>query len=50
MRKTIQQHFILHATTLETWHIHIGIKIGFHQQMAHLEFAIDIVHLHNMER
>jgi hypothetical protein len=48
--KIVQQQFIVHATTLETWHNHIGIKVGFDWQMTHIEFANDVVHLHNIEQ
>ena len=31
-----------------TW-VNIGIKLGFHWQMTRVEYASDVVHLHNIE-
>ena len=28
----------------------LALNLGFHWQMTHVEFANDIVHLHNIER
>ena len=28
----------------------ISIKLGFHWQMTHVEYANSVVHLHNIER
>ena len=35
------------------WHVYkhdTTIKLGFRQQMTHVEFANEVVHLHNIER
>ena len=39
---------ILHVTTLETWQNQYWRWTWFHWQMTHVEFANDVVHLHNM--
>ena len=28
----------------------LTLKVGFHWQMTHVEFANDVVHFHNIER
>ena len=49
--KAMWQYFTLHVTTLETWPSQNCHKPDFHWQMTHrLEFANDIVHLHNIEQ
>ena len=49
--KTIRQHFILHVTTLETWQNHVlAFNLIFIEQMTHVEFANNVVHLTNFER
>ena len=45
-KKTIQQHFILHVTTLETWHNQYW---HWTWQTTHVIIAIGVVHLHNIE-
>ena len=32
-----------------TW-ANIGIQLGFHMQMTHVEYANDVVHLHDIEQ
>ena len=39
---------ILHVTTLETWQNQYWRWTWCHWQMTHVEFANDVVHLHNM--
>ena len=48
-KKANRQHFILHVTILATWNNQYGIKLGFHWQMTHVEFANDVIHSHNIQ-
>ena len=48
MKKTIRQHLVSHVTTIETYTTNIGIRIGFHWQTTHVEYAYDVVPLHNI--